>query len=143
MLPEADRPPPVLLLQEWLARHCSAIPRALRPGGEYQLLPHCSERALAVSSLRDWQAAFAAAGSSLRVLPSGCCGMAGTYGHEAEHRATSEHIYQMSWGPQVAEWAGNGRLLATGYSCRSQVKIVDGQKLPHPAQALLACLCGD
>ena len=29
MLPEADRPPPVLLLQEWLARHCDAIPRAL------------------------------------------------------------------------------------------------------------------
>ena len=76
------------------------------------------------------------------MLPSGCCGMAGTYGHEAEHRATSEQIYGMSWGTQVAKWAENGRLLATGYSCRSQVKIIDGQVLPHPAQALLACLRG-
>ena len=142
MLPEADRPPPVLLVQEWLARHRDAVPRALRSGGDFLLLPHCSERALAVASLRDWQAVFAAAGASLSVLPSGCCGMAGTYGHEAEHRDTSETIYAMSWGPQVAKWAGSGRLLATGYSCRSQVKIVDGQMLPHPAQALLACLRG-
>ena len=106
-------------------------------------MPHCSERSLAVSSLRDWQAAFAAAGANLSVLPSGCCGMAGTYGHEAEHRATSEQIYGMSWGPQVAMRAGNGHLLATGYSCRSQVKIIDGQALPHPAQALLAHLRGN
>jgi len=142
MLPKADRPPPVLLVQEWLARHQDAIPRALRPGGEYALLPHCSERSLAVSSLRDWQAAFAAAGASLRVLPSGCCGMAGTYGHEAEHRDTSEKIYAMSWGPLVAKCAGDGRLLATGYSCRSQVKLIDGKMLPHPAHALLTCLRG-
>ena len=141
-LPEADRPPPVLLFQEWLARHRDAFPRAAAPGGEYALLPHCSERSLAVSSLADWQAAFTAAGASLSVLPSGCCGMAGTYGHEAEHRATSEHIYRMSWSNQVALWAGQGRLLATGYSCRSQVKIMDSQALPHPAHALLACLRG-
>ena len=140
MLADADRPPPVLLLQEWLARHRDAIPRKSGAGDEYLLLPHCSERSLAVSSLKDWQAAFAATGATLRVLPSGCCGMAGTYGHEAEHRATSEQIYAMSWSKQVARWAQSGRLLATGYSCRSQVKIVDGQALPHPAQALLACL---
>ncbi|RZN10358.1 hypothetical protein CWO91_13640 [Bradyrhizobium genosp. SA-3] len=140
MLAEADRPPPVLLIQEWLARHRDAIPGKPGASDEYLLLPHCSERSLAVSSLKDWQAAFAAAGATLRVLPSGCCGMAGTYGHEAEHRATSEQIYAMSWSQQVARWAQSGRLLATGYSCRSQVKIVDGRALRHPAQALLACL---
>jgi len=140
MLAEVDRPPPVLLLQEWLARHRDAIPKAPGTTDEYLLLPHCSERSLAVSSLRDWQAAFAAMGATLRVLPSGCCGMAGTYGHEAEHRNTSEQIYAMSWGPRVKKWAQSGRLLVTGYSCRSQVKIVDGEALPHPAQALLARL---
>jgi FAD/FMN-containing dehydrogenase/Fe-S oxidoreductase len=140
MLIEPDRPPPVLLVQEWLARHQDAIPKASNAGDEYLLLPHCSERSLALSTLRDWQTAFAAAGASLRVLQSGCCGMAGTYGHEAEHRTTSEHIYGMSWGPQVSRLAKSGRLLATGYSCRSQVKIMDNQTLAHPAQALLACL---
>jgi len=140
MLPEADRPPSVLLVQEWLARHKDAIPRALESRTEYMLLPHCSERSLAVSSLRDWQTVFEAAGAGLRVVPSGCCGMAGTYGHEAEHRATSELIYGMSWRSQVAHWASSDRLLATGYSCRSQVKIMDEKLLSHPAQALLAVL---
>jgi len=140
MLAEADRPPPVLLVQEWLARHHNAIPKASSAGDEYLLLPHCSERSLALSTLRDWQTAFAAAGASLQVLPSGCCGMAGTYGHEVEHRATSEYIYGMSWGPHVNRWAQSGHLLATGYSCRSQVKIMDQRALAHPAQALLACL---
>lgn len=140
MLPDAERSPPVLLVQEWLARHCDAIPKMSGVRDEYLLLPHCSERSLALSSLRDWQAAFAAAGASLQVLPSGCCGMAGTYGHEAEHRATSEQIYGMSWARYIAEWAQTGRLLATGYSCRSQVKIMDGRPLLHPAEALLVCL---
>jgi (R)-2-hydroxyglutarate dehydrogenase len=140
MLPETDRPPPVLLIQEWLANHTDAIPRSAKPGTEYLLLPHCSERSIALPSLRQWQSAFIAAGASLRILQSGCCGMAGTYGHEAEHRATSEAIYGMSWSRQVAQCAGDGRLLATGYSCRSQVKLVDRKVLSHPAEALLACL---
>jgi Fe-S oxidoreductase len=140
MLPETDRPPPVLLIQEWLANHTDAIPRSAKPGTEYLLLPHCSERSIALPSLRQWQSAFIAAGASLRILQSGCCGMAGTYGHEAEHRATSEAIYSMSWSRQVAQCAGDGRLLATGYSCRSQVKLVDCKVLSHPAEALLACL---
>jgi Fe-S oxidoreductase len=138
-LPETDRPPPVLLPQEWLARHLGAIP-ASQSDIEFLLLPHCTERTTALSTLRDWQAAFAATGARLHVLPSGCCGMAGTYGHEAEHRATSERIYSMSWATHVAAHAESRRLLATGYSCRSQTKLVDGLTLPHPAQALLACL---
>lgn len=142
MLAETDRPPPVRLIQEWLALHIDDMPMAPSAGEEYLLLPHCSERSLALSSLREWQIAFAAAGASLRVLPSGCCGMAGTYGHEAEHRATSEQIYGLSWARHVSESAEGRRLLATGYSCRSQVKIMDGQRLLHPAEALLACLRG-
>jgi (R)-2-hydroxyglutarate dehydrogenase len=142
MLPDADRPPPVLLVQEWLAGHLDAIPERTKSGEEYLLLPHCSERSIALSSLRDWQSAFAAAGASLRILSSGCCGMAGTFGHEAEHRNTSEKIYDMSWKRQVGKWVSSGHLLATGYSCRSQVKLVDQQTLRHPAEALLVCLRG-
>jgi FAD/FMN-containing dehydrogenase/Fe-S oxidoreductase len=139
ILPEPERPT-ILLIQEWLARHLMKIPRTGKSGAEYLLLPHCSERSIALSSLRDWEAAFTATGADLRVLPSGCCGMAGTYGHEAEHRTTSEAIYSMSWQHQVSQWSRSGLLLATGYSCRSQVKLMDRQTLLHPAQALLAIL---
>ena len=113
-------------------------PRA--EAARYRLLPHCTERTTATAALRDWQAVFARHGLQLDILAAGCCGMAGTYGHEAEHRAMSERIYGLSWGRHVASPDGAGRLLATGYSCRSQAKRLDGVALPHPAQALLQAL---
>jgi Fe-S oxidoreductase len=75
-------------------------------------------------------------GLELTVLASGCCGMAGTYGHEARHRATSERIYRLSWQEKVARHGNRGQLLATGYSCRSQAKLIDGIALRHPVEAL-------
>ncbi|WP_338663104.1 FAD-binding and (Fe-S)-binding domain-containing protein [Pararoseomonas sp. SCSIO 73927] len=127
--------PAVLLLQEWLAQREGDAPRAAP--GTFRLLLHCTERTNAASSPREWRAAFARHGLSLEVVAAGCCGMAGTYGHEAEHRAMSEHLYGLSWKRHVA--AGED-LLATGYSCRSQVKRLDGVALRHPAQALLAAI---
>jgi Fe-S oxidoreductase len=133
--------PRVLLLQEWLARLAVDAPLRSEDGApRYRLLPHCTERTTATAALRDWQAVFARHGLRLDILAAGCCGMAGTYGHEAEHRAMSERIYGLSWGRHVASPDGAGRLLATGYSCRSQAKRLDGVVLPHPAQALLHAL---
>ncbi|PHK96729.1 hypothetical protein CR162_02160 [Pseudoroseomonas rhizosphaerae] len=126
--------PPVLLPQEWLARRLALLPE-LPEGGGFSLLPHCTERTNAAASLKDWQAVFARLGAPLAVLASGCCGMAGTYGHEAEHRDTSARIYDLSWRGHVARQGE--RLLASGYSCRSQVKRFDGVQLRHPIQALL------
>ncbi|MDQ1079345.1 FAD-binding and (Fe-S)-binding domain-containing protein [Pseudoroseomonas cervicalis] len=130
-------PPPVLLPQEFLARRLPLLPQ-LPPGEGFALLPHCTERTNATASLQDWQAVFMRLGTPLTILASGCCGMAGTYGHEAEHRATSEALYDLSWRGHVAKQGA--RLLATGYSCRSQVKRFDGAQLRHPVQALLARL---
>jgi Fe-S oxidoreductase len=99
--------PAVLLVQEWLAQRRSAL-LAVGGGAAYQLLPHCTERTTALAAVRDWSTAFAAFGLRLTILPSGCCGMAGTWGHEAEHRAMSEHIYALSWAHHVAA-AGTSR----------------------------------
>ncbi|MCJ2066753.1 FAD-binding oxidoreductase [Methylobacterium sp. J-088] len=130
-----DDLPKVHLLQEWLATQLDRIPS--RQGGRtMRLLPHCTERTNAPGAVRDWQAVFAHLGLRLDVPAAGCCGMAGTYGHEARHRATSETIYGLSWARHVAEAPGC-TLLADGYSCRSQAKLVDGVRLRHPAQALL------
>ena len=67
-------------------------------------------------------------------------GMAGLYGHEARNRATSKAIYGLSWAGRVADPQNAGRLLATGYSCRSQVSHVDNVALPHPIHVLLAAI---
>ena len=140
----ADGMPKVQLVQEWLAQRLDELPEPSRPPeqGSYLLLPHCTERANAAGSLGDWQRVFRRFGLELTVVASGCCGMAGTYGHEARHRATSERIYALSWQEKVAAHGRGGRLLATGYSCRSQAKLVDGIALPHPAQALKRAILG-
>ena len=91
----------------------------------------------------DLAAVRSSAPQSVReLIASGCCGMAGTFGHEARHRPTSERIYALSWQEKVAAHSKEGRLLATGYSCRFQVKIIDGVDLRHPVQALRTALIG-
>lgn len=62
--------------------------------------------------------------------------MAGTYGHESANYAHSRGIYALSWQQQLAQLP-RGRCLATGYSCRSQVKRIQGEGIRHPLQALL------
>src|SRR5215207_744327 len=136
---DASQVPSVLLVQEWLAGHREKMP-AVGGGTAYQLLPHCTERTNALAAVRDWSSVFGAFGLGLTILPSGCCGMAGTWGHEAEHRAMSERIYSLSWASHVAAAGGSETLLADGYSCRSQAKLIDNVKLGHPVQALLAAI---
>ena len=64
--------------------------------------------------------------------------MAGIYGHEIEHYHESKGIYQMNWGRQIPSTPEEKqRVLATGYSCRSQVTRLSGWTPLHPIQALL------
>lgn len=132
--------PSVLLLQEWLVKHSELLrkQRFRFIPGEYRLLPHCSEAALASTSLGDWQRIFADLGSTLTVEQVGCCGMAGTYGHETKHARTSETIYSLSWAEKVAN--GGGGDCATGFSCRCQVERFSQKRMPHPVQLLLSQL---
>jgi Fe-S oxidoreductase len=51
--------------------------------------------------------------------------------------ATSKTIFQQSWQAKLDNVADNTELLATGYSCRSQVKRFAQQQLKHPIQVLL------
>ncbi|NAW34220.1 FAD-binding and (Fe-S)-binding domain-containing protein [Halomonas alimentaria] len=136
----ADAVPEVLMLQEWLAALLPTLaPRRLAVTGPgYRLLSHCTEKTNAPGSPRAWQQLFAAFGLELELVATGCCGMSGTYGHEARNLETSKTIYAQSWQPVVEAEASAGRLLATGYSCRSQVKRLSETALPHPLQALLA-----
>ncbi len=139
--------PEVLMLQEWLVtRAGNLVPGGLNPDGAgiedpgYRLLSHCTEKTNAPGSPKAWQQLFAAFGLELELVATGCCGMSGTYGHEARNLETSKTIYAQSWQPVVEAQADAGPLLATGYSCRSQVKRFSDTALPHPLQGLLAVL---
>jgi Fe-S oxidoreductase len=135
--------PEVRLSQEWLL---DAM-RARQPGqcvpAAFRLLPHCTERTNAAAASAQWKDVFDAAGLSVTMPASGCCGMSGTYGHEARNRDTSAKIFAQSWARHVgslARTADDGsetELLATGYSCRCQVERMTGRRLRHPVEALL------
>ncbi len=128
----------VMLIQEWLAQQREILTthgKKLLPH-HFKLLAHCSERTSAVQTIRDWQQIFQALGQQLETLATGCCGMAGTFGHEADNLETSKKIYQLSWSEVINDPDNRGILVATGYSCRSQVKRLDNQRIPHPVQVL-------
>ncbi|QKX17444.1 FAD-binding and (Fe-S)-binding domain-containing protein [Microbulbifer sp. YPW1] len=133
-----DKAPQVLLLQEWLAQHTDHLAgnRNRLKDARFTLLPHCTEQSNAAGSTRQWQQVFAALGMELETQAAGCCGMAGTYGHEMANKETSRVIFQQSWAPKLN---GDTRaILATGYSCRCQSKRFAQTELRHPLQALLA-----
>ncbi|MCP1327790.1 (Fe-S)-binding protein, partial [Halomonas sp. 707D4] len=134
--------PQVLLLQEWLATRTPSLASLAQglEGPRFKLLSHCTEKTNAPGSPRAWQQVFAAFGLELDLLETGCCGMSGTYGHETRNVATSKAIYAQSWQPEVEAEKDPATLLATGYSCRSQVKRYSDTALAHPLQALLKCL---
>jgi len=134
------QPPEVGLPQEWLLR---VVPdRQLEaPGTAFELLAHCTEKTNVATSCGDWERVFARFGLQLRSQAAGCCGMSGTYGHEARNAATSMAIFEQSWGRIVD--AGDddpSELLATGYSCRSQVARLRGKRLRHPVEVLVDVL---
>ncbi|MCY1485026.1 hypothetical protein D9M68_186420 [compost metagenome] len=127
--------PNVALIQEWLCGRANVLPRAASRL-PFRLIPHCTERSTAHGAVAAWQTVFENCGLDLTIEAAGCCGMAGTFGHEAEHRALSERIYSQSWASQVAKQAV-APLLADGFSCRSQASSIDAVSLRHPIEALL------
>lgn len=80
---------------------------------------------------------FAHLGACLTIVQTGCCGMAGTFGHETRNRAGSERLYAMNWAAEI-ERCGSALAMATGYSCRSQIKHIDGKTIPHPFEIINA-----
>ncbi|MGA6116748.1 MULTISPECIES: D-2-hydroxyglutarate dehydrogenase YdiJ [Agrobacterium tumefaciens complex] len=137
-LPGAALKATVLLPQEWLAAQTGRLPETLprEEGSSFGLLLHCTERSNIPASGGQWKRIFEGLGISLDIIDVGCCGMAGTFGHEVRNRAISEKLYGMSWSAPVSNVNGNNVVMATGYSCRSQVKVIEEKSLPHPLQVI-------
>jgi FAD/FMN-containing dehydrogenase/Fe-S oxidoreductase len=72
-------------------------------------------------------------GYEVEIIPSGCCGMAGAFGYEAEHFDVSKQVGELVLLPAVrrAEEGGKG-VAAAGTSCRSQIADGTGVQAQHP-----------
>lgn len=79
-------------------------------------------------------------GAQVRALPTGCCGMAGSFGYEEEHYALSQSIGELVLFPAARKLEADERLVAPGTSCRHQ--IADGAQVQavHPVLALWEAL---
>ena len=128
----------VQLVHEWLIQ--LELPKAKQGKIQnYALFGHCSEKTALPISEKQWQQIFQKTGLNLSAVSVGCCGMAGTFGHEASHLDESSGIYQLSWQQAVSQFEPE-QIVATGYSCRSQVSRFEQFKPKHPLQILAMSL---
>jgi FAD/FMN-containing dehydrogenase/Fe-S oxidoreductase len=109
--------------------------------------PHCHQRAegLADDGLPTGTTAtvemLRTFGYDVDVIDSGCCGMAGTFGYDAEHYDLSMQVGELKLLPTIRELGlGNGELASSGSACRLQIKQGAGVDAEHPLVMIASCL---
>ncbi|HKZ38552.1 MAG TPA: FAD-linked oxidase C-terminal domain-containing protein, partial [Chryseolinea sp.] len=96
---------------------------------------HCQQKAL--SSLTPVKRILTRMGNNqVHLIPSGCCGMAGSFGYEKEHYELSMKIGELVLFPTVRKQPENVIIAATGTSCRHQIKDGTGRKALHPVEII-------
>jgi Fe-S oxidoreductase len=104
-----------------------------------QLHGHCQQKALS-SVAPSVKLLSLPENYSVEVIPSGCCGMAGSFGYEKEHYDLSMKIGELVLFPTVRKQAEHTIIAAPGTSCRHQVKDGTGRKALHPVEILYEAL---
>ena len=74
------------------------------------------------------------------IIPSGCCGMAGSFGYEEEHYETSMKIGGLTLFPAVSKASDTTLIAANGTSCRHQIFDGTKRKAKHPVSILREAL---
>ncbi|MBA4166925.1 MAG: FAD-binding protein [Chitinophagaceae bacterium] len=77
---------------------------------------------------------------TVKVIPSGCCGMAGSFGFEKEHFDISMKIGELVLFPAVRQQKDDTIIAAPGTSCRHQIKDGTGKKAMHTVEVLYHAL---
>ncbi len=125
-------------IEQFLAQKLpdTAVTATTQPKQQAVLFPHCMEQTAARESAHNWQTVFKHFGLDLEVRNAGCCGMSGLFGHETNNRTLARDIFSLHWQPPVTQvHEQNGIVLASGFSCRSQLRRFDYPTL-HPLQFL-------
>lgn len=132
-----------LLIEEFIAREADAgriTPAAFQPQiRAIKLHGHCHQKALSslAPTVRMLELPI---GHKVTLIPSGCCGMAGSFGYEAEHFNLSQQIGELVLFPTVRSAPEGTLLAAPGTSCRHQIKDATGRRALHPVEILHAAL---
>ncbi|HOK25003.1 MAG TPA: FAD-linked oxidase C-terminal domain-containing protein [Bacteroidales bacterium] len=112
--------------------------RFCREGKTVLVHTHCQQKSIASSaSLIE---SLSIPGYTIKEIPSGCCGMAGSFGYEKEHYELSNKIGELILFPEVRNAPENTIICAPGTSCRHHIKEGTGRKALHPAEILYDAL---
>jgi Fe-S oxidoreductase/FAD/FMN-containing dehydrogenase len=106
--------------------------------GKVLLHGHCHTKALVGNEPS--LAALKLAGYQVELIPSGCCGMAGDFGYEAEHYEVSRIIGEDRLLPAVRAADPSTVIVASGTSCRHQIEHFADRRALHLAEALALAL---
>ena len=153
-----QRSPSVWLIEEYLVRQVGKLEAGLRAqtekttievAGPVYFHPHCHQRAQAPAAdglpygVEATREVLRRCGYDVHVTDAGCCGMAGTFGFEAEHYDLSMKVGEMTLFPAIRQLAAQGRLpqsaagvalvvSATGAACRMHILHGTGVQSVHP-----------
>jgi Fe-S oxidoreductase len=128
-----------LLIDEFISREADAgrirreaftqKPRHIKLHG------HCHQKSLA-SLTPTVKALELPVDYKVQIIPSGCCGMAGSFGYEKEHFDVSMKVGELVLLPAVRSAPVDTIIAAPGTSCRHQIKDGTGRIAHHPAEIL-------
>ena len=96
---------------------------------------HCFQKAMGIVGATK-TALSLPANYEVEEIPSGCCGMAGSFGYEREHFELSQSIGELVLFPAVRSADAKTIVAAAGTSCRHQLKDGVGRTARHPAEIL-------
>ena len=99
---------------------------------------HCHQKALA--GMEPTLAALRAAGYTVELIDTACCGMAGSFGFEAEHYEISRAMGALRLFPAVEAAPADAAIAITGVSCRQQIGHFTSRTPSHVAELLAAAL---
>lgn len=137
-----------LLYDEWIMRevakgNISSADFADLTGTDIWLHGHCHQKALV--GVEKTAECLRLTGATVHVIPSGCCGMAGSFGYEKEHYQTSMAIGEMVLFPTIRKAVSKHSVIvsAPGTSCRQQILDGTGITALHPIEILYQNIYGN
>ena len=100
-----------------------------------KLFLHCTEKTDSLQITSQWQDIFNCFNLKISQIDSSCCGMAGDYGYKTEYLNYSEKLANLSFDKALQ--SKNILIIATGFSCRGQIKRFNKAQVEHPVTLLL------
>ena len=129
----------VQLLEEYLMteKNAGRLSLKFRTSGPEKVLlhGHCHQKAFDAldSTIKLLESV---PGIEVETIPSSCCGMAGSFGYQAEHYEVSMEMAELSLLPRIRQAASSEQIAACGTSCRHQIEHGSGRSVRHPISVL-------